>query len=170
MKHISRLVSAQYSLQDGELAYFHYWLHGFYGVAIEGQCTWLEDAKRRRDDHEKECFRHGGQKTSFPEDSCVKFGVLEKASKRLTFSFSQFLHFFNHARRWIYHYYNSTFPGHEQVENEYCKQKFFKWFLPTISVDRKNCHFGFPVLLVSQINIFLHITQTSLQNNTKHHE
>ena len=83
----SRLVSAQYSRNGHELAYCHYFLHGFKGQAIEGQCTRLEDAKRRRDDHEKECFRHGGQKTSFPEDPCVKFGALEKQVRDLPFLF-----------------------------------------------------------------------------------
>ena len=38
----------------------------------------MEDAKRRRDEHEKECFVHGGQKTSFPEDPYVKFQAIEK--------------------------------------------------------------------------------------------
>ena len=66
IKNFSRLVSAQYSAFNGELGYCHYCLHGFYGVAIEGQCTRLEDAKRRLDEHEKECFRHGGLKNIFP--------------------------------------------------------------------------------------------------------
>ena len=78
VKHFSRLVSAQYSRHDHELAYCHFCLHGFVGVAIPGQCTRLEDAKRRRDEHEKECFRHGGQKTSFPEDPTVRFKSIEK--------------------------------------------------------------------------------------------
>ena len=69
MKHFSRLVSAH------ELAYCHFSLHGFRGVAIDGQYTRLEDAKRRRDE---ECLRHGGQKTSFPEDPCVRFTSIEK--------------------------------------------------------------------------------------------
>ena len=50
----------------------------FPGQAIEGQCTRLEDAKRRRNEHEKECFVHGGQKTTFPEDPCIKFKAIEK--------------------------------------------------------------------------------------------
>ena len=78
IKHFSRLVSAQYSRYGHELAYCHFCLHGFYGQAIPGQCTRLEDAKRRRDEHEKECFRHGGQKTSFPDDPCVRFTSIEK--------------------------------------------------------------------------------------------
>ena len=87
VKHFSRLISAQYTGAHGEHAYCHYCLHGFYGIAIEGQCTRLEDAKRRRDDHEKECFRHGGQKTSFPKDPCVKFEALEKQVRDLPFLF-----------------------------------------------------------------------------------
>ena len=87
VKHFSRLVSAQYTGAHGEHAYCHYCLHGFKGIAIEGQCTRLEDAKRRRDDHEKECFRHGGQKTSFPKDPCVKFEALEKQVRDLPFLF-----------------------------------------------------------------------------------
>ena len=78
VKQFSRLVSAQYSQHDGELAYCHFCLHGFHSKAIPGQCTRLEDAKRRRDEHEKECFRHGGQKTSFPEDPTVRFKSIEK--------------------------------------------------------------------------------------------
>ena len=78
IKHFSRLVSAQYSRHGHELAYCHFCLHGFYGQAIPDQCTRLEDAKRRRDEHEKECFRHGGQKTSFPDDPCVRFTSIEK--------------------------------------------------------------------------------------------
>ena len=85
VKHFSRLVSAQYSRHDHELAYCRFCLHGFVGVAIEGQCTRVEDAKRRRDDHEKECFRHGGQKTSFPEDPYVRFTSLEKEVSHLPF-------------------------------------------------------------------------------------
>ena len=34
IKYFSRLVSAQYSAHHGEVAYCHYCLHGFYGVAI----------------------------------------------------------------------------------------------------------------------------------------
>ena len=77
VKQFSRLVSAQYSQYNGELAYCHFCLHGFHGQTIPGQCTRL-DAKRRRDEHEKECFRHGGQKTSFPEDPTVRFKSIEK--------------------------------------------------------------------------------------------
>ena len=69
IKYFSRLVGAQYTGAHGEHAYCRFCLHGFVGAAIEGQCTRLEDAKRRRDEREKECFVHGGQKTSFPEDS-----------------------------------------------------------------------------------------------------
>ena len=87
VKHFSRLISAQYTASKNEHAYCHYCLHGFYGIAIEGQCTRLEDAKRRRDDHEKECFRHGGQKTSFPKDPCVKFEAMEKQVRDLPFLF-----------------------------------------------------------------------------------
>ena len=65
IKHFSRLVSAQYTGAHGEHAYCHFCLHGFYGKAIPGQCTRLEDAKRRRHEHEKECFRHGGKKHPF---------------------------------------------------------------------------------------------------------
>ena len=72
IKHFSRLVSAQYSLHDGELVYCHFCLHGFCGQAIEGK-----DAKRRRDEHEKECFRHGGQKTSSLDDPTVRFTSIE---------------------------------------------------------------------------------------------
>ena len=56
VKHFLRLVSAQYFLYDGELAYCHYCLHGFHGQAIEGQCTRIEDAKRQQDEHERKCF------------------------------------------------------------------------------------------------------------------
>ena len=78
VKHFSSLVSAQYLTNGHELAYCHFCLHGFVGVVIEGQCSQLEDAKRRRDEHEKECFRHGGQKTSFPDDPIVRFTSVEK--------------------------------------------------------------------------------------------
>ena len=62
VKHFSRLVSAQYAGAKIEHAYCRFCLHEFSGKAIPGQCTRLQDAKRRRDDHEKECFRHGAQK------------------------------------------------------------------------------------------------------------
>ena len=85
VKQFSRLVSAQYTGAHGEHAYCHFCLHGFVGVAIPGQCTRLEDAKRRRDEHEKECFRHGGQKTSFPDDATVRFTSIEKQVTYLFF-------------------------------------------------------------------------------------
>ena len=85
VKNFSRLVGAQYTGAHGEHAYCRYCLHGFVGVAIEGQYTRVENAKRRRDDHEKECFRHGGQKTSFPEDPYVRFTSLEKEVSHLPF-------------------------------------------------------------------------------------
>ena len=85
IKHFSRLVSAQYSRNGHELAYCHFCLHGFQGQAIEGQCTWLEDAKRRRDEHEKECFPHGGPKTSFPDDPTVCLKSIEKQVTYLSF-------------------------------------------------------------------------------------
>ena len=85
VKHFSRLVSAQYSQHDGELAYCHFCLHGFHGQAIEGQCTQFEDAKHRGDEHEKECFLHGGKKTSFPEDPTVRFKSMEKQVTYLSF-------------------------------------------------------------------------------------
>ena len=50
----------------------------FCGKSIPGQCTRLNDVKRRRDEHKKECFQHGGQTTSFPEDPCVRFTSIEK--------------------------------------------------------------------------------------------
>ena len=75
IKHFSRLVGTQYTASKNEHAYCRFCLHGFYGRAIEGQCTRLEDAKRRRDEHEKECYIHGGQKTSFPEDPYVKQAI-----------------------------------------------------------------------------------------------
>ena len=78
IKNFSRLVSAQYSEFDGELAYCHFCLHGFYGVEFEGRSTRLENAKRRRDEHEILCFRHGGQKTSFPENSIVTFKNIDR--------------------------------------------------------------------------------------------
>ena len=96
IKHFSRLVSAQYSRYGHELAYCHFCLHGFKGVAIEGQCTRLEDAKRRRDEHEKECFRHGGQKTSFPEEPFVEFKAIQKQVVTLF----NFFHF--RTNRWKY--------------------------------------------------------------------
>ena len=76
--NFSRLVAKQYSGCKRELAYCRFCLHGFYGKAIPGQCTRLEDAKRRRYEHQLECFRHGGQKTSFPEDPIVKFRDIKK--------------------------------------------------------------------------------------------
>ena len=78
IKHFSRLVRSQYTGARIEHAYCRFCLHGFYGKAIPGQCTRLEDAKRRRDEHEKECFRHGGQKTSFPEEPFVEFKAIQK--------------------------------------------------------------------------------------------
>ena len=78
IKHFSRLVRSQYTGARIEHAYCRFCLHGFPGQAIEGQCTRLEDAKRRRNEHEKECFVHGGQKTTFPEDPCIKFKAIEK--------------------------------------------------------------------------------------------
>ena len=78
VKYFSHLVSAQYLRNGHELAYCHVCLHGLKGIAIEGQCTRLDDAKRRRDETEKECLRHGGLKTSFPEDPCVCFTSIEK--------------------------------------------------------------------------------------------
>ena len=78
VKNFSRLVSAQYTGAKVEHAYCRFFLHGVYGKAIPGQCTRLEDAKRRRDEHEKECFQPGGQKTAFPDDPCVRFTSIEK--------------------------------------------------------------------------------------------
>ena len=78
IKKFSALVSSQYSGYHGELAYCRFCLHGFRGVAAPGQHTRLEDAKRRRDEHQLECFRHGGQKTSFPKDPIVKFRDIKK--------------------------------------------------------------------------------------------
>ena len=46
IKNFSRLVSAQYTGARFELAYCRFCLHRFYGVAIEGQCKPLQDAKR----------------------------------------------------------------------------------------------------------------------------
>ena len=62
VKYFLRLFSEQYSRNSHELTYGHFCLHGLKSVAIEGQCTGLEDAKRRRDKYKKECFRHRGQK------------------------------------------------------------------------------------------------------------
>ena len=76
--NFSRFVGSQYSRNNGELAYCRFCLHGFYGKAVHGECTRLEDAKRRRDEHEKECFIHGGQKTSFPKDPTIRFKSTEK--------------------------------------------------------------------------------------------
>ena len=78
IKNFSRLVGAQYTASKNEHAYCRFCLHGFYGVATAGQCTRLEDAKRRRDEHESECFVHGGQKTSFPSEPTLKFDSIEK--------------------------------------------------------------------------------------------
>ena len=78
INNFSCLVSAQYSSAEHEYAYCRFCLHGFYGVAITGQCTRLEDAKRRRDEHERECFVHGGQKTSFPDKPTLQFEAIEK--------------------------------------------------------------------------------------------
>ena len=78
IKDFSRLVSAQYTGNGHEHAYFRFCLHGFSGVAIEELCTRLQDAKRRRDEHEKECFVQGVQKISFPEEPYVEFMAIEK--------------------------------------------------------------------------------------------
>ena len=78
IKNFSRLVGNQYSANEHELAYCRFCLHGFKGVAIEGRCTRLEDAKRRCNEHESRCFVHGGQKTSFPDNPIVKFEAIEK--------------------------------------------------------------------------------------------
>ena len=96
IKHFSRLVRSQYTGAHGEHAYCRFCLHGFYGKAIPGQCTRLEDAKRRRDEHEKECFRHGGQKTSFPEEPFVEFKAIQKQVVTLF----NFFHF--RTNRWKY--------------------------------------------------------------------
>ena len=81
IKNFSRLVSAQYSRHDGELAYCRFCLHGFRGVATD-TISRLEDAENRRDKHEQECFRHGGQKVSFPDEPICEFTSIEKQVSR----------------------------------------------------------------------------------------
>ena len=71
------MVGAQYSATRNELAYCRFCLHGFYGVANDEQSS-LQDAQKRRDEHEKGCFVHGGQKTSFPDNPICTFGAVEK--------------------------------------------------------------------------------------------
>ena len=71
IKNFSRLVGSQYSSKNNELAYCRFCLHGFHGknIAIRRQIC---------EDHEKECFVHGGQRTEFPDDPTVKFTAIEK--------------------------------------------------------------------------------------------
>ena len=71
-------IHAQYTDNGHEYAYCRFCLHGFKGTAIEGQCTRLQEAKRRRDEHEKECFVYSDQRTSFPEEPYVEFKAIEK--------------------------------------------------------------------------------------------
>ena len=73
IKNFSRLVGSQYTKNHLEHAYCRFCLHGYVGKAIDGQRTRLEDAKRRRDEHEQECFAHNGQKLVFPDDDSVGF-------------------------------------------------------------------------------------------------
>ena len=76
IKNLSCLVSAQYSGHDEEPTYCRFCLHGFCDRPIEGQRTRLQDAKRRRDEHEEEFFAHGGQRTSFPEEPYIEFKAI----------------------------------------------------------------------------------------------
>ena len=81
IKNFSRLVSAQYSRNGHELAYCRFCLHGFRGVPSD-TISRLEDAKNRRDKHEQECYRHGGQKVSFPDEPICEFTSIEKQVSR----------------------------------------------------------------------------------------
>ena len=78
IRNLSRLIGNQYSKYGGELAYCRFCLHGYVGKAIKGQFTRLEDAKRRRDEHEPECFKHNGQLLIFPEEDYVEFKNVQK--------------------------------------------------------------------------------------------
>ena len=73
-----------------EYAHCRFCLRGFSGKAIPGQCAHLEDGKGRRNEHEKECFFHGRQKISFPEDPYIKFEVIKK---QVTASFTFYADF-----------------------------------------------------------------------------
>lgn len=73
IKNMSKLLAGQYTKYNGELAYCRFCCHGFYGKAVKGRCTRLEDAKRRRDEHEIECYTHNGQLLVFPEEDYVEF-------------------------------------------------------------------------------------------------
>ena len=73
IKNFSKLLHGQYTQWHGELAYCRFCCHGFYGKAEKGKCTRLEDAKRRRDEHEKECFAHSGQLLVFPKEDHAEF-------------------------------------------------------------------------------------------------
>ena len=99
IKNFSRLIGAQYTKNTHEHAYCSYCLHGFKGKAVEGERTRLEDAKRRCAEHEKECFVHGGQKTSFPDNPVVKFEAVGKQVIHfyiiLIFSLNEDLKFIN---------------------------------------------------------------------------
>ena len=75
---MSRLLAGQYSKHYGELAYCCFCCHGFEGTYNQAQGTWLEDAKRRRDEHEKECFVHCGQLLTFPQEDYVEFESIHK--------------------------------------------------------------------------------------------
>ena len=78
IRNFSRLVGSQYSKKGNELAYCRFCLHGFYGKEIKGECTRLENAKKMRDIHEKECFVHGEQLRVFPEEDNVEFRNIHK--------------------------------------------------------------------------------------------
>ena len=78
IRNISRLIGGQYSSHGHELAYCRFCLHGFVGKVVKGKHTRLEDAKRRRDDHEKECYVHNGQNLVFPDFDYVEFCNIEK--------------------------------------------------------------------------------------------
>ena len=75
---MSRLLAGQYSTNNGEMAYCRFCCHGFAGKCNPAQSTRLQDAKRCRDEHEKECFVHGGQLLVFPEEDYVEFKNYQK--------------------------------------------------------------------------------------------
>ena len=81
IKNFSRLIDSQYSANGHELAYCRFCLHGFKGKIMSNEITRIDDAKRRRDEHEEECFLLGGQKTIFPDDPIVKFSSMRKQVK-----------------------------------------------------------------------------------------
>ena len=115
IKNFSRLVGSQYSKNEKELAYCRFCLHGFYGSDSLGECTRLEDAKRRRDKHEDECFVHNGQKLVFPDEDVVEFTNIRKAVE---------------APFCVYADFESTLPQINEDSEKNKKQRNTKNMLP----------------------------------------